>query len=145
MTCCNTEVPARSRFAVAPTEYPVVEDVDAFTPRFVLEPTWKLLLVPIELLNWAVPEPLKLMAPGEAAVTVNIGVALPTAGASKPDARAAASKKMDFFTGCNRMVTLVSLANVLYIKSTNPSTSTLSINAYIRTESKGWRLAASRR
>ena len=56
-TCLRVEVPARDRFALEDTPYSGVEDVDAFTPRLVEEPTWKLLLVPTELLNWAVPEP----------------------------------------------------------------------------------------
>ena len=43
--------------------------MEAFTPRFVLEPTWKLLLVPIELLKFAVPDPENVIAPGDAAVT----------------------------------------------------------------------------
>lgn len=33
------------------TPYSGVEEVEAFTPRLVAEPTWKLLLVPRELLN----------------------------------------------------------------------------------------------
>ena len=48
-----------------------MDDADAFTPRLVAEPTWKLLLVPSELLNVAVPLPLKETEPGDEAEIVN--------------------------------------------------------------------------
>ena len=39
------------RLAEDSTPYSGVEEVEALTPRLVAEPTWKLLLVPRELLN----------------------------------------------------------------------------------------------
>jgi hypothetical protein len=50
-TCLSVDSPDKARFALELTEYYGVDDVDAFTPRLVEEPTWKLLLVPMELLN----------------------------------------------------------------------------------------------
>ena len=44
---------ALSRFSVAVevTAYSGVDEAEALTPRLVAEPTWKLLLLPRELLN----------------------------------------------------------------------------------------------
>jgi len=55
----------------------------------VAEPTWKLLLVPRELLNCAVPLPLKLNVPGDEAEMVNWFVSartlVPRPIAARPD------------------------------------------------------------
>jgi hypothetical protein len=75
ITCLSVVLPANPSVALESTEYPVVDETEAFTPRFVLEPTWKLLLVPTELLNCAVPLPEKFTVPGDEAVTWNISSA----------------------------------------------------------------------
>ena len=56
------------------------------------------------MLKLAVPDPLKFTAPGDAAVTVNIGVglALLTDGAISAVAAKAAATKMDLFMGFDR-------------------------------------------
>ena len=64
------------------------------------------MLLPIELLKLAVPDPLKVTAPGDAAVTVNIGagvLALLTDGAISEVAAKAAATKMDLLMGCNQI------------------------------------------
>ena len=62
------------------------------------------MLLPTELLKLAVPDPLKVTAPGDAAVTVNIGagLALLTDGAISAVAAKAAATKIDLFMGFDR-------------------------------------------
>ena len=51
MVCDMEDVVSRFNVAVEPTAYEGVDEAEALTPRLVAEPTWKLLLVPSELLN----------------------------------------------------------------------------------------------
>ena len=51
MVCVRLVELSRFNVAVEVTVYSGVDDAEALTPRLVAEPTWKLLLVPIELLN----------------------------------------------------------------------------------------------
>ena len=77
------------------TPYSGVDDADAFTPKLVAEPTWKLLLVPRELLNVAVPLPLKETEPGDEAEIVNwsaLAGLLPRATATALESAAASRR-----------------------------------------------------
>ena len=97
------------RFSVAAdvTPYSGVDELEALTPRLVAEPTWKLLLVPRELLNCAVPLPLKLNVPGDEAEMVNwFDVAwartlVPRPIAAKLDKSAA--ERSFFLMGCTHL------------------------------------------
>ena len=51
MVCVKLVEVSRCNVAVEVTAYSGVDEAEAFTPRLVAEPTWKLLLVPRELLN----------------------------------------------------------------------------------------------
>ena len=56
--------------------------MEPFTPRLVVEPTLKLLAVPVELLKFAVPVPLKSIFCGSAVVIENKCIGVAAAGAA---------------------------------------------------------------
>ena len=73
-------------------------DADALTPTLVLDPRFTLLVVPRELLNCAVPVPVKFTTPAEGVTMLNIssGVALAVPAIKGAAARTAASSRGRF-------------------------------------------------